>query len=120
MLPDPAITTVFVMVGAPGSGKSTEAARLAALHPDAVIVDVCHSKPWARTMMVGRIRDAGKRAIAVHMMTPLGLCKARQHTRTLERQVSMYKVMDIHHAISSAPPTVVEGWHEVQQIVDHS
>lgn len=116
VLPDPTITTVIVMVGAPGSGKSTEAAKLAVQHPDAVIVDACHSKPTPREGIVDRIRAAGKRAIAVRMTTALVICQARQAGRTQERKVAPLAVARAHNAIDLDPPMLAEGWTEVLEV----
>lgn len=116
VLPDPDITTVFVMVGPPGSGKSTWAQR-EEQRPIAVTLDACHADPKRRRALVKRIKAAGKRAVAVWMQTPLSVCLARNGDREQHRVVPARKVLEQHVALRrGGGPNMAEGWDDIIRV----
>lgn len=117
VLPDEDVSTVYVMVGTPASGKSTYASSLGQrLGADAVILVGCHAHRGRRRALAQRIRKAGKRAVAVHVTAPLALCEARDSEREPDRQAGVLAISKAHSALHREPPFKNEGWHEVQVI----
>lgn len=110
-LDDPDVLDVAVMIGIPGSGKSTWAQRHDV--PRSVIFDAVWSRAGRRVALASRIRRAGKTAIAVWVKTPIGLCMQRQAERPAWRRVPEATIRRNALDLKRQPPTWHEGWHHM-------
>ncbi len=108
---DPAVLTVACTVGAPGSGKSAWAQEND--QPGLVIFDACWTDPGRRRGLAQRIRQAGKVAVAVVIMTPVDQCRDRNDLRPPERRVPDLAIVRAATLIRHQPPTLAEGWSRV-------
>jgi hypothetical protein len=111
----PSLERVHVMIGVPGAGKSAWASS----QPDddgAIAFDAVHADPARRRSIVRRIRDAGKRAIAVHVLTDIATCADRNAARPIDRQVPHGKLLRCAMILRSQPPRLAEGWHEIRNV----
>lgn len=99
-----------VMAGAPGSGKTTLAAHMSGEH---AIFDSVAASPRTRR----RILDAmppGTPSVHAHvMLTPLGMCLARNSKRADTREVPAKVVQIAWHVIHDSPPTHAEGFAKI-------
>lgn len=112
---DARITEVVVMVGTPGSGKSTWAA--ANDLPHRVIFDAVFADPGRRRQIARQIRAAGKDAICVWVRTPLDECLRRQALRPVWRRVPGAVCHRAALAFHLHPPRQAgEGWSQLLQI----
>ena len=116
VLTDPDVRRVHVMVGPPGSGKSTHAKRYEGAYTAAVTIDGCHALAPERRRLARQIRDAGKLPIAVYMRTPLDECLRRNNRRDPPKRVSPSVVRRMARELEIRPPRKVEGWHEVIEV----
>ena len=118
VLTDENVRRVYVMVGAPGSGKSTYAKRRRGeFREDArAYVDGCHADAPERRRLARQIRDAGKIPIAVFMRTPLAECLRRNNQREPPRRVPPSVVRRLSFELDKRPPRKIEGWHEVIEV----
>ena len=114
ILPDPSIHTIYVMIGPPGSGKSTWAKENAA--PGSCILDACHAYPPKRKAILGRLKRCGKRAVAVWMRTPLFTCWDQDARRGPPKTVGRTKIGAQYEEIESNPPRLSQGWDEVIEV----
>lgn len=109
------VTTVLVPVGPPGAGK-THWLREQALGDDVVAFDATWCNPDRRAALVKRIRDAGKRAIAVVFTTPLQVCVARNDDREPGRKVPRGAIEQAAMRLRRAPVWRREGWTEIRHV----
>lgn len=114
-LADPDIREVRVMVGCPGSGKSTWAAA----QPDdasVVVFDAVFADPKRRSAIAKRITGACKRAVAVVVTSPLALCLERNDARPAWRRVPEAFVRRTWGELQRWPVAASEGWTEVRWV----
>ncbi len=133
---------LVLLVGLPGSGKSTFARRFAATHrlvsldalrgrrqPAAtqlrlvaealaaghsVVVDNVHAAPGARAPLIALGRAHGARVVAYFLDAPRAVCLARNRQRT-----GRARVPDVAIHVAAArlvPPAPEEGFDEVRRI----
>jgi SPP1 gp7 family putative phage head morphogenesis protein len=106
------VTTVLVPVGPPGAGKSHWIRHQPA--DSAVLVfDATWCNPARRVALCRRIRDAGKRPVAVVYTTPLQVCLARNDDRPNGRKVPRGMLERSALQLKRAPVWRREGWAEV-------
>lgn len=111
-LADPAIRRVFVLVGIPGSGKSTWC-RAQPEMPQAVAFDAVMSQRPRRSALAMRIRATGRDAIAVVMQTPIAIAMERNAARPPARRVPETAITRAAVALRSEPPCEAEGWSDI-------
>ncbi len=111
---DPAVLVVGPMVGAPGSGKTTWSDRVE--RDGWVLHDAVWANPRRRAKLAARIRRAGKRPVAVHVVTPLALCLARNDARPPWRRVPEATLRRDALQIRLWPPSWREGWDAVEVV----
>jgi predicted kinase len=110
-LADPSILDVGVLVGIPGSGKSTWCA--AHDDPRIVLFDAVWSSRGRRVSLCDRIRRARKNAIAVSIRCALAVAKERNAARPPDRRVPESVINAACLALRRDPPTRAEGWDRV-------
>ena len=104
-------TTLYVLVGPQGAGKSTWARDLVrgdarAIVFDAILVKKSEREPIIRAAKAHRISR-----IAVWFRTPLDMCLARNAARPQDEVVPERGIRNVHAAVE--PPTTDEGFDSV-------
>jgi len=107
-------TTVYVMVGAQASGKTTWARAKAAEDPDAVVFDFILVKRSERQPILAAAREAGVPAVAVWLKTPLDVCLARNALRSVNELCDEEGLRNVFEALE--PPSLEEGFTSVQEV----
>ena len=105
--------SLYVLVGAQGSGKSTWARARVQLEPGCVVFDAILVKRAERAPLVAHARRHGVPAIAVWFRTPLDACLARNAARPADEVAHEQGLRNVFAALE--PPTEQEGfvsvWH---------
>ena len=102
-------STVIVLVGLPGSGKSTWASEYSGPLP---VYDACNTTKWERARLLRMLAEHGKEARAVFVDTPVGLCMERDAMRPPDRQVGFRTITE--KARTLQPPKRSEGFARVE------
>lgn len=110
-LEDSSVLDVGVLVGAPGSGKSTWAKNKDA--DRVVLFDAVWSNVGRRAAVARRIRRAGKNAVCVWFRTPLRISIERNSRRPAWRRVPEAVLKRSAMQIKNSPPTKAEGWDAI-------
>lgn len=106
---------VILLVGAPGSGKSTWANAL----PDenALIFDATLNSWPSRKILIEGARKEGFVVEVVTFLTPLSLCLKRNAARSEDRRVPTTVIENMHKKIRRAPPSPLsEKFHTLTYI----
>ena len=134
------MTTLYVMCGVPGSGKTTHSKRMAEEHGltrfsfdemrcfrlaefmrpalkslregKNVILDSTNLRVNVREKILQAVADIPCRKIAVYMDTPLDECIRRNANR--ECRLQDFIIESTHRSLQ--PPTLDEGWDEVKEV----
>jgi predicted kinase len=107
-------TTVYVMVGAQASGKTTWARAKAAQDPDAILFDFIRVKKSERQPILAAARTAGVPVVAVWFKTSLADCLTRNAARSLSERVDEEALRNVFAALE--PPSIEEGFARVHEV----
>src|SRR5262245_7742495 len=107
-------TTVYVLVGAQASGKTTWARAKAAHDRDAIVFDFIRVKKSEREPILTAARAAGVPIVAVWFKTSLDECLTRNAARSLNERVDEEALRNVFAAVE--PPSVEEGFTRVQEV----
>jgi len=107
-------TSLYVLVGPQGAGKSTWARNLVenddrALVFDAILVKVSEREPLLRAANAYPVSK-----VAVWFRTPLETCLARNAARPKDEVVPERGVRNVYAAVE--PPTMAEGFHSIIEV----
>ena len=111
LAPARSASSLYVLVGAQGAGKSTWARRLVLHEPRAVVFDAILVKRAERAPILAQARPHGVPAIAVWFRTPLDECLARNAARPPDEVVAEQAIRNVFAAVE--PPTAQEGFDQV-------
>lgn len=106
-LRDPAVRGLVLLVGVPGSGKTTWLRSHE--DPSLVYVDAVFPSRRSREPFVGLAREAGKPSLALVFTTPFETCLARNDLRHEGRRVPPEKMEQFRSELEAEPPTPDEG-----------
>ena len=114
-------TTVYVLIGAQASGKTTWARAKAAEDPDAIVFDFIRVKKSEREPILTAALAAGVPVVAVWFKASLDDCLTRNAGRSLAERVDEEALRNVFAALE--PPSLEEGFthvHEVRNDADES
>jgi predicted kinase len=111
-LADPQVTRVVLLVGVPGSGKSTWVSEQPD-DPTTVLFDATFAKLDWRTPVVEQVLAAGKQVEAVWVMAPIEVVKERNALRSTDRVIPDEVIDSMFDLLNAEPPTRAEGFSEV-------
>jgi predicted kinase len=100
--------TLYLLVGAQGSGKSAWARALRQREPRAVVFDAILVKQSQRAPILAEARRQGVPAVAVWFRTLLAACLARHAARPSDEIVDEQGLRNVFAALE--PPTEAEGF----------
>jgi len=106
--------TVYVLVGAQASGKTTWARAKAAQDPNAILFDTILVKKSERRPILAAAREAGVPVVAIWLKTPLDACVARNAARPVNELCDEEAVRNVFAALE--PPSLEEGFAQVHEV----
>ncbi|MCO5125240.1 MAG: ATP-binding protein [Rhizobacter sp.] len=106
--------TLFVLVGAQGSGKSTWARAKVAEDSTAIIFDAILVKRIERAPLLAAAAMWGVPAVAVWFRAPLETCLARNAARPADECADESGLRNVFAALE--PPSVEEGFARILEI----
>lgn len=104
----PLVESASVLVGIPGSGKSTWAHKQVGNH---LFFDATNTTPKDRRVLVALARAAGTRTQAILFDTPLDVCVARNTQRRSDRVVPSSVLSSMHARLIE--PSLNEGFAKI-------
>lgn len=107
-------TTLYVLVGPQGAGKSTWARKLIQNDAQAIVFDAIVVKESEREPILRAASAHQISRIAVWFRTPLATCLARNAARPNDEVVPERAVRNVHAAVE--PPTTDEGFHSIIEV----
>jgi len=107
-------TTVYVLIGAQASGKTTWARAKAAEDPHAVVFDAILVKKSERLPILTSARAAGVPVVAVWLKTPLEVCVMRNAARSINELCGEDALRNVFAALE--PPSLEEGFARIQEV----
>ena len=107
-------TTLYVLVGPQGAGKSTWARAFIQSDPRAIVFDAILVKKSERAIIIRAASAYAISIIAVWFRTPLDMCLARNAVRPFDEVVPERGIRNVHAAIE--PPTTDEGFNSVIEV----
>ena len=107
-------TTLYVLVGPQGAGKSTWARNLVENDDRAIVFDAILVKESEREPLLRAASAYPVSRIAVWFRTPLETCLARNAARPTDEVVPERGVRNVHAAME--PPTMAEGFHSIIEV----
>jgi hypothetical protein len=108
-------TTLYVLVGPQGAGKSMWARRLIQNDALAIVFDAILVKKSEREPILRAARAHQASRIAVWFRTPLETCLARNAARPADEVVPEHGVRNVHAAVE--PPTTDEGFNSILEVL---
>jgi hypothetical protein len=106
--------TLYVLVGAQGSGKSSWASAKVAKDDKAIIFDAILVKRSERELILNAARMAQVPAVAVWFKTPLETCIERNAARSADKIANEQGLRNVFAALE--PPCVEEGFNHVLEV----
>ena len=107
-------TTLYVLVGPQGAGKSTWARHLVRDDARALVFDAILVKKSEREPIVRAAKARGIARIAVWFRTPLDMCLARNAARPHDEVCPEGAIRNVHAAVE--PPTMDEGFDSIVEV----
>ena len=108
-------TTLYVLVGPQGAGKSTWARERISHDPRAIVFDAVLVKRSEREPILRAARAHHVLSVAVWFRTPLELCLTRNASRPKDEVVPERNIRNVHAAVEA--PTTDEGFHAVCEVL---
>jgi predicted kinase len=113
-LKNPKIVRVVLMIGIPGSGKSSWLKTN--YRSDTVFFDATFTTVRSRAPVIQMAREAGRSVMAVVMDTPVGVCLDRNSCRTTDRQVPAEAIQRMNAQLLGNPPQEAEGLDHIVHV----
>lgn len=114
----PLVSHAVLVCGAPGSGKTTIAAKISERYRHATrrpaVFDATLSRSATRQRLVAVASERGKAAYAVVMSTSLEECLRRNSVRRASRYVDPRKIEAIYRELVAEPPSIADGLISVE------
>jgi hypothetical protein len=107
-LSSPSFHRAVLMIGIPGSGKSTMARKRA--EPGLVVFDGVFAQRATRLRAVEIARKAGKPISAIWLQTPWDECIRRNALRSPDRRIPEESMRGMEIQLEREPPTLEEGY----------
>jgi hypothetical protein len=108
-------TTLYVLVGPQGAGKSTWARKLIETDAWAIVFDAILVKESERAPILRAASAHQVSSIAVWFRAPLETCLARNAARPKDEVVPERAVRNVYAAVE--PPTTDEGFHSILEVL---
>lgn len=113
-LADPRYTKLVLLVGVPGTGKSTWLRQHA--DPFTIYVDATFTLQMARRPFLLAAQQVGKQVEALLIDTDFEECCRRNDQRSADRRVPLEKMIKFRDQLLAEPPTLEEGFTKVVRV----